>query len=75
MLGLAITGEIGITLSDITIEMMVQQFAALWIGCLIFGIALAVAGYVLANVIWRMLVFNRWARKRNKTFDQDNGGQ
>jgi len=75
MLGLAITGEIGITLSDITIEMMVQQFAALWIGCLIFGIALAVAGYVLANVIWRMLVFNRWARRRNKTFDQDNGGQ
>ena len=64
LLGLAITGETGISLSDITVGMMVQQLAALWIGCLIFGTALAIAGFILANVIWRMMVTNRWMNRR-----------
>ena len=66
LLGLAITGETGISLNEITMQMMAQQLAALWIGCLIFGTALSIAGYVLANVIWRMLVINRWAKRHKK---------
>ena len=64
LLGLAILGETGISLQGITIEMMMDQLAALWIGCLIFGTALGAAGYVLANVIWRMMVANQWTRRR-----------
>ena len=69
LLGLAITGESGvadITMHSITIEMMFQQLTALWIGCLIFGSALAVSGYILANVIWRLVVANRWTSRRNR---------
>ena len=43
---------------------MSDQLLALWIGCLIFGIALAIAGFVLANVIWRMMILNRWSNRK-----------
>ena len=67
LLGLAITGETGISLNAITIDMMMQQFTALMIGCLIFGSSLAISGYFLANVIWRLIVANKWSsRRRNR---------
>ena len=66
LLGLAITGETMISLNSITIEMMFQQLTALWIGCLIFGTALAIAGYFLANVIWRMVIANKWTSRKKR---------
>jgi len=66
LLGLLITGETGISLSSITIEMMMQQLVALWIGCLIFGTGLAMAGYILVNIIWRMMVANRWTSRKKR---------
>lgn len=65
LLGLAILGETHIQLNDITLQMMSEQLLALWIGCLIFGLALAIAGYVLANVIWSMMIRNRWNNRWN----------
>jgi uncharacterized protein (DUF2062 family) len=66
LLGLFLLGETGISLHDITMDMMMDQFVALWIGCLIFGTALGIAGYVLANVIWRMMVVNQWSQRRHQ---------
>ena len=66
LLGLAILGETGVSLQSITLKMMMDQLAALWIGCLIFGTALGAAGYVLANVIWRMMVVNQWSKRRER---------
>ena len=66
LLGLAILGETGVSLQSITLEMMMDQLAALWIGCLIFGTALGAAGYVLANVIWRMMVVNQRSKRRER---------
>jgi uncharacterized protein (DUF2062 family) len=66
LLGLLITGETAISLSNITIEMMMQQFAALWIGSLIFGTGLAIAGYILSNVVWRLMVTNRWTSRKKR---------
>ena len=51
--------------------MMMDQLAALWIGCLIFGTALGAAGYVLANVIWRMMVANQWSQRRERLKKQE----
>ncbi len=74
LLGLAITGEATISLNTITMQMMFQQLTALWIGCLIFGSASAVAGYTLCNVIWRMVIVNKWTSRKKKlaTAEQDN---
>ncbi len=75
LLGLAILGETGISLHGITVEMMMDQLLALWIGCLIFGTALGAAGYVLSNVIWRMLVANEWSRRKDyrRSLEEDDG--
>ena len=66
LLGLAITGKPMISLDSITVELMFQQLTALWIGCLIFGIALAIAGYFLVNVVWRMVITNQWASRKKR---------
>lgn len=58
LLGSALLGETDISISHITIETMIQELAALWIGCLIFGVALACAGYFAVRVVWRMVVIN-----------------
>lgn len=70
LLGLAITGETSISLNKITVDIMMQQFTALFLGCIIFGSSLAIAGYILANVIWRMIVVNRWNSRRHRARDQ-----
>jgi len=74
LLGLAILGEVSISLDTITMQMMFQQLTALWIGCLIFGSASAVAGYTLCNVIWRMVIVNKWTSRKKKlaTVEPDN---
>ena len=66
LLGLAILGETGISFQSVTVSMMTQQYTALLLGCLIFGVALAIAGYILSNVIWRLIVSNRWTNRREK---------
>jgi len=71
LLGLLITGETTISLSGITIEMMMQQFAALWIGSLIFGTGLAIAGYILCNIVWRLIVANRWTSRKKRDRGQN----
>ncbi len=79
LLGLAITGETGITnisFDAITLDAMLEQFWALWIGCLIFGSGLAVSGYFLANVAWRMMVANRWTSRKNRNrVDNESNSQ
>lgn len=75
LLGLAILGETGISLQAITLEMMMDQLAALWIGCLIFGTALGAGGYVLANVIWRMMIMNQWTRRREQRRQEKGEGE
>jgi len=72
LLGLAITGETTISLGNITMQMMFQQLTALWIGCLIFGTALGTAGYILSNVIWRLLIANKWTSRRKRWRRSDN---
>lgn len=56
LLGAALLGETDISINNITVEAMLQHLAALWIGCLIFGVALACAGYFAVRVVWRMMV-------------------
>ena len=66
LLGAALLGETGVPISHITIEGMMQHLAALWLGCLLFGVALACAGYFAVRVAWRMVVIsNRDKRRRS----------
>ena len=73
LLGLAITGENTISLDAVSVEMMMEQFYALFAGSLIFGATLAAAGYVLSNVIWRMITVNRWTSRKKKKIQPESG--
>ena len=67
LLGSALLGETGVSINPITIETMMQELAALWLGCLIFGAALAGAGYFAVRVAWRMMVVNTRDKRRMKS--------
>jgi len=66
LLGSALLGNNPIALEQITVGSMIEHFAALWIGCLIFGSSLGVAGYMLSGIIWRMMVIRRWQTRGKK---------
>ncbi|MGI9310896.1 MAG: DUF2062 domain-containing protein [bacterium] len=72
-LGATLLGAPDGALGDLTIEGMAQQFAALWLGCLIFGSALGTLAYFAVRVVWRIAVSNllrarrRRARRRDQT--------
>jgi len=66
LLGSAILGNPVISLNQIDLHSMTDHFASLWVGCLIFGIALGGAAYILSRVIWRMLVIRRWQNRHHK---------
>ena len=67
LLGSALLGDTGLSIHRITIETMMQELAALWLGCLIFGVALACAAYFAVRVAWRMVVINTRDKRRLKS--------
>ena len=64
LLGSALLGEADVSLNHLTIEVMMQQLAALWAGCLIFGLVLACAGYFAVRVVWRLIVVSHRDKRR-----------
>lgn len=42
--------------SRVTMHVLMESYAALWVGCLIFGVAVAVCGYVVVQGLWRLKV-------------------
>ena len=67
LLGSALLGETGLAADHITLQTMLNELAALWLGCLIFGTALAAAGYIAVRVIWRMVVLNTKEKRRRQS--------
>lgn len=67
LLGAALLGDTSISISNITLETLLQQLAALWLGCLIFGVALGGGGYFAVRVIWRMIVMNTREKQRARS--------
>lgn len=64
LLGSVLLGETGLSISHITLQTMMQELAALWLGCLIFGIALACAAYFAVRMVWRMVIINQRDKRR-----------
>ncbi len=66
LLGCALLGKTSIALNEIAVHSMLDQLAALWVGCLIFGVSLGGAGYILSRVIWRMLAIRQWQNRHSR---------
>ncbi len=63
LLGSALMGEMQISIESITVYSILQQYSALWLGCLIFGISLAAGAYIAVIIVWRMYVANQWQQR------------
>ncbi len=75
ILGTALLGDMQVSFDSITVELMLQHLAALWLGCLIFGVALGAGGYFATLMVWRIRVIEHWEsrrlRRKNKALNNN----
>ncbi len=45
---------------------LVGKLLALWVGCLIFGAIVSVAGYFAVQYLWRLKVMNSWRHRQER---------
>lgn len=65
LLGAKIIGVSPIPLQQISILQVGWHYVALWLGCLIVGITLAVIAHFSVNTVWRAHIINRWKNRRS----------
>ncbi len=66
LLGANLLGVNAMPLEQITFGFLGSQLAALWLGCLIVGSALATLGYWTVRVLWRIKVIRVWKDRRRR---------
>ena len=64
LLGSWLLGSPSVPLGELTLGILREQYVALWLGCLIFGLVVGTAGYYLVSAIWRSKVVRTWRRRR-----------
>jgi len=42
--------------NQVTMHVLIESYAALWVGCLIFGVVASVCGYFIVHGLWRLKV-------------------
>lgn len=42
--------------SQVTMQVLIESYAVLWVGCLILGVAAAACGYLIIHGLWRLKV-------------------
>ena len=52
---------------EITMASLSDQFLSLWLGCSIFGLLLGAAAYILANIVWKMMIVRRWKSRHSSS--------
>ncbi len=66
LLGAKLLGVNAMPLEQITFGFLGSQLAALWLGCLIVGGALATLGFWTVRVLWRIKVLSVWKDRRRR---------
>ena len=66
MLGSWILGERVPPVASMTLASLGRNLEALWLGCLIFGTVLAVAGWTLVRVYWHWSIKYSWHLRRKR---------
>ena len=64
-LGAKIIGIEPIALSEINILQVGLHYVALWLGCLIVGLALSITTHFIISFLWRSDTKQRWERRRS----------
>ena len=64
LLGTWIMGVDPIPLNEITILQIGWHYVALWLGCLIIGIIIAISAHFIISMLWRLHIVRRWQIRR-----------
>ncbi|MBS1270239.1 MAG: hypothetical protein MAG794_01194 [Gammaproteobacteria bacterium] len=52
---------------QVTMSVLIESLAALWIGCLIFGVIAGACGYMTIKGLWRLKIRSERADRRRRT--------
>lgn len=66
LLGASLLGETQPSWDEITMQSMLQNVQALWLGCLVVGFLGASAVYALVHILWRVKVVQDWRSRRSR---------
>ncbi len=66
LLGAWLLGYEDIHIGQLTVNMLSQHMAALWLGCVIVGAAMATGAYFTVHLLWRMDVVSDWEARRER---------
>ena len=72
LLGSWILDKEPVTRGQVTMHVLIESLAALWVGCLIFGVVAAVSGYFVVNGLWRVKVRTERAHRVRRTRVKEN---
>lgn len=66
LLGSWILDKEPVAAGHVTMHVLIQSLAALWLGCLIFGIVAGVSGYFVVHGLWRLKVRTERAHRTRR---------
>ncbi len=66
LLGAALLGEAEVPVQGFSRVWIEQHYEALFLGCGLVGLAMALAGYFTVLILWRMDVVKQWEQRRNQ---------
>jgi len=64
LLGAWLMGLPPVSLHDITLKWLMEQFVPLWLGCLLTGSVLALVSYVVVRLAWEWNIRRSWSQRR-----------
>ena len=66
LLGTWLLNQPSVPFDELTLYILRQRLAALWLGCLIIGPIVSAIGYYLVNALWRSKVISSWQRRHDE---------
>ena len=66
LVGAKILGIPPVSFDEMTMVWLLEQAVPLWLGSIILGSLLALAGYVLTRIVWRWLCIRSWQRRKRR---------
>ena len=70
MLGAAILGEPDAPMPVFTRSWILENYEALFLGCILVGAAMAAAAYLTIQLLWRMDVVKQWEQRREQRLEK-----
>lgn len=64
LVGAKILGVEAVNLSEVSVGQLGIHYVALWLGCLIFGIILALTAHFTISLVWSGQIRQRWRRRK-----------